>query len=133
MFRIQNDLVIEKSKAKAREKAANAKAKERRPAQPSVPVPDGGIDEPAIEDAVILFSRRHLEFPGPGSLSIPSYYLSPTVEQRARGWFQTHSQHWLRNTDILESLTSQTQGDEHLLASMYAVGLASFSKPYPFS
>ena len=127
MFRIQNDDVIEKSKAKAKEKAAKAKAKERRPAQPSVPLPGEGIDEPTIEDAIILFSRRHLEYPTAGALAIPAYYLSPTTEQRARGWFQTHSQHWLRNTDILESLVSQTQGDEHLLASMYAVGLASFS------
>jgi hypothetical protein len=134
MFRIENDDVIEKSKAKAaRAKAAKAKARDQASRQRTVPIlepppeHDNEVDEPAIEDAVILFSRRHLEFPGPGPLQIPAYYLSPTTEQRARGWFQTHSKHWLRNTDILESLVSQTQGDEHLLASMYAVGLASFS------
>jgi hypothetical protein len=125
MFRIQNDDVIEKSKAKAREKAAKAKARGRPPVQ--LADPEEEIDEPTLEDAVILFSRRHLEFPGPWILEIPEYNLNPTMEQRARGWFQTHSKHWLRNTDILDSLVSQTQGDEHLLASMYAVGLASFS------
>jgi hypothetical protein len=125
MFRIQNDDVIEKSKAKAREKAAKAKARGRPPVQ--LADPEEEIDEPTLEGAVILFSRRHLEFPGPWILEIPEYNLKPTMEQRARGWFQTHSKHWLRNTDILDSLVSQTQGDEHLLASMYAVGLASFS------
>ena len=126
MFRIQNDDVIEKSKTKARGKAAKPKAKERAaPAQ--LMEADGGIEQTALEDAVILFSRRHLEFPGPWTLEIPAYTLTPTIEQRARGWFQTHQEHWLRNTDILDTLTSQTQGDEHLLASMYAVGLASFS------
>ena len=126
MFRIQNDDIIEKSKAKAREKAAKAKAKERA-APVQLMVADGEIEETALEDAVILFSRRHLEFPGPWVLDIPAYTLTPTIEQRARGWFQTHQDQWLRNTDILESLTSQTKGDEQLLASMYAVGLASFS------
>jgi hypothetical protein len=127
MFRIQNDDVIQKSKAKAREKDAKAKARERERPPVQLADPEEEIDEPTLEDAVILFSRRHLEFPGPWILEIPAYNLNSTMEQRARGWFQTHSKHWLRNTDILDSLISQTQGDEHLLASMYAVGLASFS------
>ena len=125
MFRIQNDDVIEKSKAQARAKAAKGKAKSRRPVQ--LMEPSEEVDDAVLEDAVIKFSRQHLEFPGPWVLTVPQYVLTPTVEQRARGWFQTNSQHWLRNTDLLDEMVSQTQGDEHLLASMYAVGLASFS------
>ena len=75
----------------------------------------------------MLISRHHLEPPGPLFPTISQYIMTPTIEQRARGFFQTHSIYWLRNADILDRIVSQTHGDEHLLASIYAVGLSSFA------
>lgn len=126
MFRIQNDDVIEKSKAKAKGKAAKGKAKASPAVQPAKSEEEE-IDNTALEDAVILFSRQHLDVPGHWVTDISPFNLSPTIEQRARGWFQTYSHHWFQDSDTLDSLVSKTQGDEHLMASMYAVGLASFS------
>lgn len=110
--------------SKAR-RATKGKSKAHAPDQSSES--SGDVDEMELEDAVILISRRHLELPGPLLPIISHYVMIPTVEQRARGFFQAHSKHWLRNTDLLAGMVSQTQGDEPLLASMYAVGLASYS------
>jgi hypothetical protein len=125
MFLIQTQEVIEKSRLKT--KKAKDKAESSASLQATGRSED--VNEAGLGDRVILFSRQHLEFPGPGPwvLTIPQFILAPTIEQRARGFFQTHSQRWLRDADLVGEMVSQTHGDEHLLASMYAVGLASFS------
>jgi hypothetical protein len=53
--------------------------------------------------------------------------MFPTIEERALGLFNTNSSTWLRNFDVTHELCTQTSTDEHLLASMSAVGLATFS------
>lgn len=124
MFRNQNAEVVKKFKPKATRKAER-KCGLTAPVQSTESSSE--VDERELEDIIILISRQHLELTGPLLPTISHYVMTPTVEQRARGFFQAHSQHWLRNTDLLDNMASQTHGDEHLLASIYAVGLASFS------
>lgn len=124
IFRNQNEYIIEKVKSKAR----RATRGDRNPHALVQSIESSGdVDGIELEDAVISISRQHLELPGPLLSTISHYVMTPTVEQRARGFFQAHSKYWLRNTDLLDGMVSQTQGEEHLLASMYAVGLASYS------
>jgi hypothetical protein len=119
MFRIENEGVKAKSKAKAKGKEPRAPM-----TTTTVKIAEGTT----LEDAIIKSTRQHLEDPGSWALSmVPRYNMSPTIEQRARGYFQTHSATWLRNYDLMDDLVSQAHGDEHLLATMSAVGLASFS------
>ena len=126
MFRNQNAEVIKKSRSKPETKRTAKGKGEPRATVETIESSDE-VNERELENAIILISRQHLELPGPLLPTISKYVLTPTVEQRARGFFQTHSKYWLRNTDLIDRMASQTHGDEHLLASIYAVGLASFS------
>jgi hypothetical protein len=126
MFRIQNDDVIERAKTKAKSKAkARAKAEAH-----SLSFSDVASEEPG-KTAIVKDARRFFcpaENEGYwASFTIPTRGPAPTIEQRARCYFQAHAADWLRNSDLIEDLVIQTNGDEHLLASITAAGLASFS------
>jgi hypothetical protein len=125
MFRNQSADVIRKVKSNAKDKGTVPS--ELNMLVQSTVTSDGEIDGLELEDAFISVSRQHFELPVPLLPTISSYVMTPTVEQHARGFFQAHSQLWLRNTDLLDKMISQNDEDEHLLASMYAVGLASLS------
>jgi hypothetical protein len=121
MFRIQNEDVIGKARAKA-----NAKPKEKGLASSSVTAGDE-VDETTVEKAVLEFSR-HVENPGYWALSlIPPSRMASDIDDRARCFFKANAGNWGRNFDLVETLVSQTHGDEHLLASLTAAGLASLS------
>jgi hypothetical protein len=129
MFRNESDSVI--GKAKAREKT---KAKPKSPPK-SEPLPF----DPAQEfDEIINVKTSEpevAEFP-PWDLAtsqgfffqpmLPNYAMSPSLEERGLAYFNTLSPTWLRDASLLDDI-SQTNADDHLLASMSAVGLASFS------
>lgn len=59
-----------------------------------------------------------------GSFSLPP---KTSLEYSAQAFFYSKSSLWLRNFELLGALCSQTSADEHLLASMSAVGLATLS------
>jgi hypothetical protein len=56
-----------------------------------------------------------------------TFTISPTLEERAQAYFRAKSAVWLKDQDLANDFCSQTQGDEHLLVSMSAVGLASYA------
>lgn len=117
MFRIQNDEVMKKAKSKPKAKA--------RPQQPQSSVDTHEeTNGSKLGDAVIPISRQNVTPQNPWALG---YSMFPTIEERARGFFKSNAPLWLRNTDLLDDMVNQTRSDEHLLTSIYAVGLASLS------
>jgi Fungal specific transcription factor domain len=125
MFRNESESVI--GKAKAREQA-NAKSKSRSQS-PIIAGPSGTKNEPTSPSTELMELARVQEKDSGFFVETlaPKFSMFPTIEQRALGYFSTNSTTWFRNFDVTDELTSQTGSDEHLLASMSAVGLASFS------
>lgn len=125
MFRNESESVI--GKAKAREQT-KAKAKSRSPS-PTVAEPSGTKNEPPSPGTELMELARYQETDEGFFVETlaPKFSMFPTTEERALGYFNTNSTTWFRNFDVTSELTSQTGTDEHLLASMSAVGLASFS------
>lgn len=124
MFRSENEIVIGKAKSQEASKAKKSSAR------PSIlpPVSESEIDEKTIESQIIKHSRTHTERQGGFSSFLTSAYsMPPTLEQRARCFFTANAVMWSPTFELVESLCTQTTGDEHLLASINAVGLASFS------
>jgi hypothetical protein len=130
MFRNESIAVI--VKAKNREKA---KAKARTISPPNTVVCQSNpilgssnvlVPKQEISDSV----RFRLDKTNHGiyvKTHIPSVCIFPTIEERSLGYFSAHSNSWLRNFDLVDAICSESSTDEHLLASMSAVGLASFS------
>jgi len=125
MFRNESESVI--GKAKARE-IFKAKAKSR--SQNSViPGPSGSKNEPpSMDDELSELAKVQEKDEGFFVETLaPKFSMFPTTQERALGFFNTNSLTWMRNLDVTDELCTQTSTDEHLLASMSAVGLASFS------
>lgn len=53
--------------------------------------------------------------------------ISPTIEDRALGFYKNKGAIWLRNFDLVETICNQTNTDDYLRASLSAVGLASYA------
>ena len=125
MFRNESESVI--GKAKAREKS-KARSKSRSHS-PAIAGPSRSKEEPRSPSSELSslgsFQERDADF-FVESLA-PRVSMYPTTEERALGYFNSNAKTWFRNLDVTEELCSQTNTDEHLLASMSAVGLASFS------
>ena len=141
MFRNESDVVIGKAKAREKTKrkpksppsspSSSSSASGSGYALPTYPVEEIDLleyDPSTVEnqlalsklfdenqDAVIISSR------------LPTFSLVPTADQCAQGYFHSTSPLWLRNFDLVDTLCSQTNTDEHLLACISAVGLASLS------
>jgi hypothetical protein len=125
MFRNESEAVI--GKAKAREKN-KAKSKSRSHS-PAIASPSGSKEEPRSPSSEFSSLASIQEKDGGFFVETlaPKFSMFPTTEERALGYFNHNSTTWFRNFDVTEELCSQTTVDEHLLASMSAVGLASFS------
>ena len=125
MFRNESASVI--GKAKARE-LSKAKAKSRSQS-PVVAGPSGWKNEPpSLDDELTSLApvqEKDLGFSV--ETPVPKFSMFPTIEERALSFFSNNSSTWLRNFDVTDDLCTQTSTGEHLLASMSAVGLASFS------
>lgn len=128
MFRNESDSVI--GKAKAREKS-KTKPKSPPKAEPSPSDSAQEFDEiinvKTLENEVTQAPRLDLtsnqDFFQP---ILSNFTLSPSLKERGLAYFNTLSPTWLRDASLLDDI-SQTNADDHLLASMSAVGLASFS------
>ncbi|KAH6673305.1 hypothetical protein B0J14DRAFT_481483 [Halenospora varia] len=140
MFRNESDAVIGKAKARAKAKKAKTPSNAGTPSASSVAspssttsqlLPEDDLDTQDLEKELAKFSFHYPDhhIGGFASSMLPPalYALPPTLHERAQGYFYTHSSLFLRNFDLLGTLCSQTNADEHLLASMSAVGLASLS------
>lgn len=127
MFRNESTAVIdkaksrEKAKAKARASSPPATFRERRAAAETS---DALVLKGEISDSArFRLDNNHGMYV---KTLIPSSNIFPTIEERSLGYFSAHSSMWLRNFDLVDTICA-SNADEHLLASMSAVGLASFS------
>lgn len=128
MFRIENKTVIEKLKSREVSKS-KATSKQTTPTLPAAS-PDGipGFEGSSLEDEILKHSRAHVQRQGgfTSALMTP-YTMAPTLEERARSFFVAKSVMWNPSFDLVSTLCTQTTEDDHLLASINAVGLASFA------
>ena len=143
MFRSENNSVI--GKAKVRE-SAKSRAKSSSPTPtPTSPEPLEAdpsnvvamvrssdliedLDRLALGAEVSRYSRYYLEHVGGFARSpVLNPAIPPTLEERARGYFSSNSSMWLRNYDLVDDLCKSGDEDEPLLASISAVGLASYA------
>jgi hypothetical protein len=125
MFRNESEAVIGKAKAREKSKAI-AKSRSQ---SPVVAGPSGTKKEPLSPNSELnkLASAQERDEGFFVETIAPKFSMFPTTEERALGWFNTNSKTWLRNFDATDDISLQPSTDEHLLASMSAVGLASFS------
>jgi hypothetical protein len=144
MFRSENDAVIGKIKVResAKSKASPSSLTQTSPTTSPEPTEAGPSNTVAIassdwfvdqeidtlESQVSRYSRYYLEHTGSFAQSlqfIPT--LNPTLEERARGYFRSNSSMWLRNYQLVDELCGTRDDGEPLLASITAVGLASYA------
>ena len=71
--------------------------------------------------------KAHRPSPHDIQTSLPIHNLFPTVEELALACFTTNFSTWLRHLDPAQRIHNQGNVGKHLLVSMSAVGLASFS------
>ena len=129
MFRNESTSVIDKAKSREKNKAkARAKLEAATPSSTTTPR-SRHTHEPLLDNEDSELNRFHLDPQQVQHLKllIPSAQVFPTINERALGYFVTHSSAWLRNFDLVDAICSPSHVDKHLLASMSAVGLASFS------
>jgi len=139
MFRNESEAVIGKVKARENTKA-KAKEKRRAVQSPSTssssPMSSSSIDEvdpESVKREVVEFTLQQPDTLVGGFVSemvpIGALSLPPNIhlQHRAQAFFYSKSPLWLQNYDLLGTLCTQTTADEHLLASMSAVGLATLS------
>lgn len=125
MFRNESDAVA--GKAKARDKS-KAKAKPPAPENPILPdtAPSDVVKFDWRDSRSSMFrddENRDLFFQS----MLPYSSLQPSLEERGIGYFNTCSPIWLRHPDLVDDVCRQESPEEHLLASMNAVGLATLS------
>jgi hypothetical protein len=125
MFRNESEAVA--GKAKAREKA---KTKVKQPVtQDVIPPAPESFDFTTLGLGVAASSifhsdeNRDIFFQS----MLPYSSLHPTLEERGLGCFNACSPTWLRHPDLLDDVCKQDSSQEHLIASMNAVGLATLS------
>jgi len=125
MFRNESEAVIDKAKAREKSKAKSKSRSE----SPVIAGPSGSKNEPPSPSTELMeLSRVQEKDEGFFVETLaPKFSMFPTTEERALNFFGTNSATWFRNFDVTDELCTQTSADEHLLASMSAVGLASFS------
>ncbi len=125
MFRNESEAVIGKAKAREKSKAI-AKSRSQ---SPVIAGPSGTKKPPLSPNSELRELASTVEPDGGFFVETvaPKFSMFPTTEERALGFFSTNSNTWFRNCDVTDELGSQNSTDEHLLASMSAVGLASFS------
>ncbi|TVY37360.1 hypothetical protein LOCC1_G006334 [Lachnellula occidentalis] len=137
IFRDESEAVIGKAKGKAKAKA-NSKAKQRSSNSPSSSTTTSSDNWTPPADDEQQYLKNELTEPlnlnthgGSDQEMVPfcSFSFPPKtpLEFRAQAFFYSKSPLWLRNFELLGTLCSQTYADDHLLASMSAVGLASLS------
>jgi hypothetical protein len=120
--------------------AVAVKAKSREKTEPKLsplfPASTPNSQSPQVKTGYLALGNEITEFSqfyvdtchgGFTQALLPDYTMAPTVEERALGCFQANSAKWLRDFDLVDSLCPQGHADAHLLASMSAVGLATFS------
>ncbi|RDL35817.1 uncharacterized protein BP5553_06429 [Venustampulla echinocandica] len=138
MFRNESEVVIEKAKAREKLKA-KSKGSSSRSATPMTPASYTSSEvspqtseatkaEALKNDLVVSLRPAQGYYGGFSNSIIPSYNLQPTLQERALGYFYSNPTLWLQNNDLLCTLCGQADADEHLLAGMSAVGLASLAK-----
>lgn len=122
MFRNESDAV-----------AGKAKAREKSKTKVKPPTPRNDVS-PAVELSDVVDLRW--ENPTPSMLqndesrdqSMLLYSgLQPTLEERSVSYFSACAPAWLRHPDLLDDVCRQNMVEEHLVASMNAVGLATLS------
>ena len=139
MFRSENDVVI--GKVKVRESAKSG-AKSTSPAASSPEPPEAAstttalvkgndwedLGQARLETEVLKHSGMYLDR-ARGFLNpfLSARMLNPTVEERGRGYFSASSSVWLRNYELVDDLCLNKDDDEPLLASITAVGVASYA------
>ncbi len=125
MFRNESDAVMVKA-AKAKEKPVS---KSKSPPQATSPtsllVEDilDGFSQGRETTAMYLGNNQHFCV----KPRMPNYFISPTIEERSLGFFGAMAPMWFRGFDLVETLCAQADLEQHLRASVSAVGLASFS------
>lgn len=125
MFRNESEAVA--GKAKAREKS---KVKAKPPIAQSVPIP---APEPSDVVNFDLEAARSSMFRNDENRDLffqsmlPYSGLHPTLQERGLSYFVGISPSWLRHPDLVDNICKQESPEEHLLASMNAVGLATLS------
>ncbi|TVY39221.1 hypothetical protein LSUB1_G004028 [Lachnellula subtilissima] len=142
IFRDESEAVIGKAKGKAKANSSSkARPKQRPPSKsPASTISSDNWTPPADDEQEYLkkefaelvlapdlhggFVQEMVPFGSLGSFNLPP---KTPLESRAQAFFYSKSPLWLRNFDLLGALCNQTNADEHLLASMSAVGLASLS------
>ncbi|KAK0101961.1 hypothetical protein ONS95_001230 [Cadophora gregata] len=129
MFRNESDTV----KVKAVKSKEVPRAKSKSP-EHSAPNPIAG-DEACSDDnpvnEVVKYSNTPLANDELCIKSMmPNYFMFPTLEERSIALFGTLAPTWFRAFDLVENLCGQAVIEEHLQASISAVGLAGFSNTF---
>lgn len=140
MFRNESEHVVGKAKAKEKLKQktkspsppkTTPQPQPQPPPQPQ-PVEDYShtaekfFVQPATENSVQFINDNvyHGQF---SQALLTTASIFPTLEDRALSSFSANSSTWLRSWGIAETTATPTYSEEYLLASMSAVGMASFS------
>lgn len=142
MFRHESETVIGKAKARASKQKEKGKLKAHSsttsPSSTSsnnnwIPPTDDEIEQEALKREFAEFALDQPQKLQGGFVQelVPfgsfNFSLKTGLQHRAQAFFYSKSRSWLQNYDLLGTLCNQTTADEHLLASMSAVGLASLS------
>lgn len=127
MFRNESDAV----KVKAVKSKEAPRAKSKSPIEESTPI--SIIDNEASDglNQVNEVAKHPNVSMANNELCIksmmPNYSMFPTLEERSVAFFGTLAPTWFRAFDLIENLCGQSVIEEHLQASISAVGLAGFS------
>lgn len=126
MFRNESDAVI--GKAKAREKF-RTKAKSRSESPVDIGPSESKNEPPSLDEEELTQVARVQGTDAAFFVETltPKFSMFPTTEERALNFFSTNASTWFRNFDVTDEVCRQANTDEHLLACMSAVGLATFS------
>ncbi|KAH7312903.1 hypothetical protein BKA65DRAFT_484099 [Rhexocercosporidium sp. MPI-PUGE-AT-0058] len=126
MFRNESDTVKEKAaKSKEISRPKSTRTIESHPQNLAY-----GHDDDSIQgNEVAKYSKTHLT--NTETLCIknmmPNYSMFPTLEERSLAFFGGMAPTWFRTFDLVDTICRNQDIEEHLQASMSAVGLASFS------
>lgn len=131
MFRDESDNVIGKAeKAKAKREP---KLKSTPPDKPSTPIPShvpDGFDLFIAKETMSSPSQAFLDGRSAfniKSMLMPCHVMYPTLDERSLAVFGTLAPTLFRTVDLVDGLCKQGDMQDHVRASMTAVGLACFS------
>ncbi|KAG4432109.1 hypothetical protein IFR05_012408 [Cadophora sp. M221] len=128
MFRNESDAV----KVKAVKSKQISRTKSTSPIEqlPQNPVSSEELDDDFSQgNNVAKYSKKHVNNSDALCITnmMPNYSMFPTLEERSFAFFGTMAPTWFRTFDLVETLCSKADIEEHLQAGISAVGLASFS------